>query len=344
MHLLIEMATAEIYHFTGLRNLWGIIEDDAFKTSTVLGSGSDEHHNKGKFFFFSTQRSGHGKIGYARTARARIVMDGHKLNQKYKVKPVNYWMQSRQPAGIPDQTDSIISNMMMGDEMEDRVMLNASEIPNASTYIRRIDVLFDPSNERDTTSVQMIHRASEGKFEIHYFTMDQRSDWDNMRIEKASVTPADIEEFETDEEYRTKSRQHKEYSNVYGYRDLILYLILMDSDRVEEAKGLMVSDIQFQENYELYYKSKAPTAKKFLEKLIENELDRSNLGRIAYPIMQHELITSLKNIFHNERSTDNRNMRKLIQIFTEEMRKRGLKNVKDVIEYVQPKAKELYDQ
>ena len=343
--LLVEIATDEIYHFTRISNLLRIVQEDKLKTSTVLGSTSDERHNKGKYFFFSTQRSGHGKIGYGikGSSQVRLVMDGRRLSQRYKVKPVDYWMRSRQPAGIPDMRDSIKANMMMGDEMEDRVMLDAGEIPNASTYISRIDILFDPTDEREATAVQEIDKASEGKFEIYYFTEDQQSDWDNMRTDKATTDLLEIEDLAIDEEEREKVLDTSKYLRGFRSPILIAYLKLMDSDRVDEAKKLILQDKQLQDNYERYYKDKAPTVEQYLEDEIEDELSMSRLRNIAYPVFKQELVTSLKNIFHNNRSTNNPYMRKLIEIFSQEMKKKGLKDVEDVIDYVQPKAKELYD-
>ena len=46
-----------LYHFTYIPHLRNILKYNKFATSTNLGSSADASKDKGKFFFFSTQRT-----------------------------------------------------------------------------------------------------------------------------------------------------------------------------------------------------------------------------------------------------------------------------------------------
>jgi len=130
--LLQERASDILYHITTIRKLYSILSGNRF-ILTPATTEKDYTINKNKFYFLSASRNLKNsyfnnyliddEISYRETnILCILVLDGNKLGNKYKSIPVSYFK-------------SRINN-----EMEDRIILNNPEIPNARSYIKEIHI------------------------------------------------------------------------------------------------------------------------------------------------------------------------------------------------------------
>lgn len=125
-----EGATDILYHYTSLHAAAEIFKDQAFKLSTALGTPSElETHPVGFPYYLSTTRSKVGRFHrHASKNSLMFVLDGQWFQQRYPVKPMDYW------AGMSRDTES-----------EDRVYSARNEIPLGG--VREVHVLFtDPDS------------------------------------------------------------------------------------------------------------------------------------------------------------------------------------------------------
>ena len=140
-----------LYHITGINTLWSILRHDRFETTYALGTEAEASHGKshGKAFYMSTSHvpvnrySSHG-------GAVMLVLDGDKLRQRYRIKPVNYW-------GLMGQQDS---------ESEERLFTDDSEIKNFKSYIKEVHVLW-----RKDVNQEWYHGlgAYNDKFPIYFY-------------------------------------------------------------------------------------------------------------------------------------------------------------------------------
>jgi len=138
INILNEGLSDIVYHFTYPTNLVGILRINKFATSSNLGSTADFRKDKGKFYFFSTQRT-KGMSGYgSRHGTVAIVLNGRKLNQTYKGFPTDYWNWSKKRADFNNINDYI--NALKSSELEDRIVTDKPYIDNANNYILEIHI------------------------------------------------------------------------------------------------------------------------------------------------------------------------------------------------------------
>lgn len=139
-----EKLTDIVYHFTTLEGLIGILTDDAF------------HPSFNEYISFTRQRS--SKIGYAALHNhasnyseemsrclVRLTVDGVALSCRYKAKPYSD-LKPNKLYGYAESTKSLAhkegEKFFNHVESEDRLIVNTYEVPNATKYIKRIDILF----------------------------------------------------------------------------------------------------------------------------------------------------------------------------------------------------------
>ncbi len=140
----------KLYHFTNLNSLDQILNSNEFKGSYAnvdkddldfKSFGMDAEKLKSKdiytLYFFSTTRN---KLLYLKDPKikgstVRIVLDGDKLTNKYKVSPYYFYHDEMidEPNPKYDQ-----------DESEERIVLGTNKyIPNAESYIKEIHIILD---------------------------------------------------------------------------------------------------------------------------------------------------------------------------------------------------------
>jgi hypothetical protein len=90
--LLIEAATAIVYHYCGVGAAAKILTSGVFQLSSVTGNKSEEQYAPAGYpYFLSTTRSRVGDYHrYTGSSAVMFVLDGTWLNQHYKTKPVDY--------------------------------------------------------------------------------------------------------------------------------------------------------------------------------------------------------------------------------------------------------------
>lgn len=146
--ILIEAATDIIYHYTGIRPALRILQSGNFELSRSTGNKSEEQYAPpGYDYFFSTTRSKTGDYhrGVGNGA-VMFVLDGQWFNQKYKVKPVDYW--DRAWLQSPDRSR----------EAEDRVFSKTPEIPIGG--VRAIHALIKEHDDWRSPELRMMLLAA----------------------------------------------------------------------------------------------------------------------------------------------------------------------------------------
>ena len=130
-----EGATSILYHYTGTKHAYEILQSGEFQLSSVTGAGAEQQYApEGYPYFLSTTRTRTGDYHrYVGTSAVMFVLDGNWFNQRYPVKPIDYWERSW--LHTPDRTR----------EAEDRVFSKESSIPIGG--VKQVHVLIKEQNE-----------------------------------------------------------------------------------------------------------------------------------------------------------------------------------------------------
>ena len=128
LSLLLEGISPTVYRYVQMHEMLENLRSNTLQMTNFLGSTAE--YNLGvpkKYYFLSTARH---KLGsYNRNpskSGVNMVLDGRKLGQQYKGKPVDYWNDGTQSTPYGQQ------------ESEDRIYHTKSTIPNASKYIKEM--------------------------------------------------------------------------------------------------------------------------------------------------------------------------------------------------------------
>lgn len=126
--MLFEETRDVIYHATNLPNLKNILETNSFILTSIIGAPSEEKITPPKkYYFLSLSRS---KLGSYHTknlfaSSVLLVLNYDKLRKNYKIFPVDYWEGKK---------------LEKEDEMEERLVSEKPEIPNAKNFIEEIHI------------------------------------------------------------------------------------------------------------------------------------------------------------------------------------------------------------
>ena len=164
---LVESLSSIVYHYTGLLNGFNILKNNKLLLQSVLGGNSDNYGN-GKMYYLSTTRQRSNTSGYRKntTGVVRLELDGNKLNQRYKGKPIDYWGKNFR------NSDNF--------EMEDRLLSNEPEIYPASDYIKRVDIFINPNNEVQVKYAKNILSILSSFYENKTFVYDNANDFNRQ--------------------------------------------------------------------------------------------------------------------------------------------------------------------
>ena len=146
---LYESLSPVVFHKVngGVSKLIKWLKDDKIILNADFGTeAEDKMAEKKKYFFLSTSRTRLG--GYNLSPNQMdvfVTLDGTKLNELYKGKPVDYWgwktwrenLYSKERDVTPDTTHQALTSW----EHEDRIYHTEQEIPNAHQYIMKIDIM-----------------------------------------------------------------------------------------------------------------------------------------------------------------------------------------------------------
>lgn len=261
--LLTEVVTSIVYHITHLTNLYNILVKNKFILTSKIGSESDNLHPE--LFYLSTARSKHSYYVDTRleTYKTIIEINGNKINSRYKGRAIQYWDQGKNKVlGNNARID-----ILKVSEMEDRILSNKSEIPNAKSYINSISILLDFTNINDITFhnkmmakviKEIILICLREKIPLYFYK--RKSDmlngqvnksWDIKKVIEAvkNVKKEDISIYTKDTEYNLKKNQfyfliqlykHNKFKDLSGETKNWLTKFLNDwnNDRIKVIKTI----------------------------------------------------------------------------------------------------------
>lgn len=321
-----------IYHFTRIFNLKGILKNNELNASTAIGTNNDFKHNKGKFNFISFQRSGSGKLGYGMYVNgARIVLDKKKLQQNYKIFPIDYWQTHRDPKGAPNRW-----SMLRNNEMEDRLATDETEISNISKYIDRIDINLEDLDKKWIPHLFDINNLA-GKMNIEVYYFSEQKDWENMKLSSASkdllslVNRPESDSIEKDKPYRNfifddeVVLMMKWIDEQYYER---FFKIIRESDmldqKYEELVDMFPDDMENYDDMEDYYRQRLEKREHDLEYTLKWVHSKDSINF-------RDRVTSIKNSFHNTRSYREPIYKKYRKLVFEFMKKYKMKSIEDLV-------------
>lgn len=182
-NILSEGASDILYHYISAAYILDMLQKNKINTIAAIGSDSDYKINKNKFYYLSTTRS---KSSGFKKSDSKIVLDGRKLKQRYKITPVDYW---NWPKSDKDDTSTYISSMQSL-EQEDRIITDKPSIPNAIDYILGIHIYV--RNKIGTTVKNIIDICEENNIPIFIY--------DNQQNLYNQIKPIDYTNYEYEDD------------------------------------------------------------------------------------------------------------------------------------------------
>jgi hypothetical protein len=307
-----------LYHFTYIPYLISILKSNKFATSSNLGTPADTKGNKGKFFFFSTQRT-KGMSGYGGHGNAAIVLDGRKLNQNFKGSPVDYWNWSTKRTDYKTNTDYI--NALKSEENEDRIVTDKPYIDNANKYIIETHVLVY-SGHTDKKDISEIYSLAQG-LSIPVYFYENEQDY-KVQNKARALDPNSLAVPDSLDHYEGSQR-----NDTRDFLTLAPYIMLKNND-VKVLDALKQLLMQFLENS--YYddgRNRVDQYDEFWDKVKEN-IQKLNYNPNKY--YNDERYRSISSDIHNNRGNPNPQFRELLRLLVADMRKFKAKNLRDYIE------------
>jgi hypothetical protein len=297
-----EALTDEVYHFTHLSSLYNIFKTNEFITTAAVATSSDMVLNKGKFFFFSTTRS--NSTGYV-MGHAKLVLDGRKLNQRYKGVAVDYWQSSKNRNDYLSDQD--YKQALLNSEMEDRIVTNEPTIPKAMSYIKAIHILIGKYERIGAKKLEyFLTTAKENNIPIYFY--DVKQNW-LLQNKNGLVNPY--------KGYTEITNDADDYDDYRGKNDLMNYayvaalIAFNDEDNYKKIISLIGSD----------------NVEKFNE-LYKNEVYKHLRKNATY---EDETVFLYKDYVSRIRSGYGETTRKILKLLSDDMRKLGVDNIKDYI-------------
>lgn len=305
-----------VYHYTYVDHLVSILRTNRFATSSNLGSVADQWKDKGRFFFFSTQRT-KGLSGYGRNhGTVCFVLDGRKLNQRYKGHPTDYWNWSTDPKEYSDKQS--YRQALLSKENEDRIVTNEPYIENAKSYIHEIHILAiresDGEGMIQKKQIEEIAKYSEGDFPVYYYVSEQ----DYKLQNKAKSVGVDQLGIGDKEDIWNSG----ERSMVYTFKKLSPYIIASNSENQEPIEFILKRYLKSVGKLEMFDE----VMKEILDKVKNIMYYRSKGYEDVYA---QDAYNGMSADIHNNRGNPDELYRNMLKIMVRDMRKMGAKNLRD---------------
>jgi hypothetical protein len=321
--ILSEGLSKILYHFTHTNNLLNMLKTNKFATSSNLGSRADSWKDRGRFFFFSTQRA-KGTSGYgSHHGNVSIVLDGQKLNQKYKGFPTDYWNWSMKRSDYPNINDYV--QAMRSKELEDRIVTNEPYIEDAKSYILEIHIWIRNIQNKQTGE-EVLQYAD--NIPVYFYTDEKNYKLQN----KAKAVPLDQIKFpeepeeEPSEYYSSENIKERKIRDITSIFERIAPMIIYNQTLNNE----------FNENRNAVYE----LAGRFAQEYGNPEI----LDRVMYKIDEvlrgyyynginyaDDYYRVLASDIHNHRGNPNEYFRELLRMLIADMKKWGTKDVHDYV-------------
>jgi len=142
-NILNEGLSQILFHFTNIGNLINILNENKFRTNKSFQRINGKFIDMG--YFFSTTRIRSSGFYGANDMSVCIVLDGRKLNTKYKGTPFEYFQDLSYFSKTKKYTQKDYIDALKQLEQEDRIVTTKPDIPSAISYIIEINLLI-PKN------------------------------------------------------------------------------------------------------------------------------------------------------------------------------------------------------
>lgn len=310
--LINEGLSKTLYHFTYINNLISILKTNQFATSSNLGGTADSSIDRGRFFFFSTQRS-KGMSGYGKNhGDVCIVLDGEKLNQNFKGFATDYWNWSKNPKDYDNPVN--YRNALLSSELEDRIVTNKPYIDNAKKYILEIHISTNNNHYKITKS--QLDNILSNNDNIPTFFYNTEKDFKLLNKNNA----IDINDIIFDEERHDDfDDDRKKRDIIYAFTEITPFLIL-DDDKNKNIVYSLLDDFIKETHDE--------TIKDNINKQIEKRLyDLKNRSYYA-----DDYYMTLKTYIHNNRGKPNKYFRELLKLLVNDIKKHNVSTLESYVE------------
>jgi hypothetical protein len=300
-----------LYHFTYIPHLVNILSMDKFATSSNLGSAADSWKDKGKYFFFSTQRS-KGKSGYGRNhGNVCLVLDGKKLNQRYKGFPTDYWNWSKSPKDYDNKSNYI--QALQSSELEDRIITDKPYIENAKQYIIGIHIL--SGNEyRSFLKKAVLDNILQQVGNIPIYFYDDENSFKLLDTRKA-INVNDINLLDPDEDYDNLDRSLEPLRYFRYIAPIIIYKNTEAEESIKNLLNKFLESVNKTDGFESAWKDIQDNVKKFG-------------GSWGY---NDDVYRSLSADIHNMRGNPNPYFREMLKLLITDIKNYNVKTLKDYV-------------
>ena len=299
-------ATSILFHATDLYKLQEILDSDKFKLTTGIGTEADGEHHK-EYYYLSMTRSrlGDYHVRYGNTGSVLLTLDGNKLNQRYKTKPVDYWGEEYR------------KHKKGSYEAEDRLFTNDPFIDKASQYIVEIALIIKPDDINDKIKMwlrSVMLKAKLKHIPLYIFPNDR--DWLTNNKAKAYKIAPKIK--------RESVFKHEEMPDYEQHRRRI--------SRKDEEGYKNYRQNSLGRVFELYYKKSydelSSRAQDYIKQLLRDWNKEKNTG--------------LKNDIHNKRTGSLEGDRETVDNFVVILKKEKC-DVDELLERLKVKWHKLLD-
>ena len=174
---LIERATSVVFHYTGTNAALKILQSGNFELASVTGNRSEEQYApKGYPYFLSLTRTITGDYHrYVGTSGVMFKLNGDWLNNRYVVKPIDYWDRAW-----------LHSDGTRSRESEDRLFSKEPTVP--ITPVTEVHVLLKEQDEfRSPITRQIMISAKKQNIPVYLYT--DESAW-RLLDKRKSIQPS----------------------------------------------------------------------------------------------------------------------------------------------------------
>ena len=320
LKLLNEGLSDILYHFTDINSVQNILNTNKLNTSSNLGTLADAQKDKGKSFYFSTQRSkGKSGYGYNTGDGAVLVLDGKKIMSKYKGFPIDYWNWSMSRKDYSDEQGYI--NALRSKELEDRIVTNEPYIEPASDYIKEIHIdLSRPWYLKKSDAINIEHKAKELGIPIYFY--NNKNQYQLQNKVKALPLESINTEFQ-DEEHESYKSKHSDF--IYIFKDMMPY-ISFNTIYETEFWQLLMEYLESEDKAQEFNQYKQEIDKRISEIHEFYKIDRQ---KHWYYIK--DTYTSLMASFHNHKSSTDPYYREFLKLLIKDMREFKTTNLKQYL-------------
>jgi hypothetical protein len=318
--LLAEGLSDTLYHYTSFSALQNILSTNKLNTSSNLGTPADAQKDRGRAFYFSTQRTkGKTGFGYNTGGGVTLVLNGRALQANYKGFPTDYWNWSMNPKDYSDKQGYI--QALRSKEHEDRIVTDKPYIEPASRYIEAIHIdLSNPWYIKKSDLVNIDNKAKSMAIPIYFY--DNRDSYQLQDIRKAKSLDTIQGKFQDeDEEPYTGSRKHF----YWIFKELMPY-IAFNTNRESEFWKLFMDFLKSEGKAEHFN-----DYKREIDEKIDNVSRFYSQDRYKDWYHIEDKYRSLMSDLHNQKSSTDPYYREFLKLLVADMRDFNANNFKEYL-------------